>query len=249
MSGYIEARVVARHHWAPGLMTLTLDAPVPPFEPGQFMNLGLELGGHVVRRSYSIASAPGATLEFLLTELAEGALTPALFRLEVGAPLLVDAKPQGFFTLRWVPPAGNLWMIATGTGLAPYISMLRAGEVLRRFERIVVVHGVREAAQLAYATELERLCATHPRRISYVRLLTREAPTAGMLAGRIPAAIRDGRLETTAGLELSPEQTHVLLCGNPAMIDDTMHALGERGLRRHRVRNPGHITTEKYWDT
>jgi len=248
LSGYIEARVVARHHWAPRLMTLTIDAPVPPFEPGQFLNLGLELDGRVVRRSYSIASAPGEALEFLLTELAEGALTPALFRLEVGAPVLVDAQAQGFFTLRWVPPAGDLWMIATGTGLAPYISMLRAGEVLRRFERIVVVHGVREAAQLAYAGEIQQLCAAHPGRISYVPLLSREEPAAGMLAGRIPSAIQDGRLESAAGVELSPERSHVLLCGNPAMIDDTMRVLGERGLRRHRVRNPGHVTTEKYWD-
>ena len=69
-----------------------------------------------------------------------------------------------------------------------------------------------------------------------------------MPAGRIPSAIQDGRLESAAGVELSPERSHVLLCGNPAMIDDTMRVLGERGLRRHRVRNPGHVTTEKYWD-
>src|SRR4051812_11946435 len=140
MNGFVEGRVAARRDWAPGLITLTVDAQIEPFTPGQFANLGLESGAELTRRSYSIASAPGAPLEFYLKEVPAGVLTPKLTRLEVGARVLVERKPQGFFTLAYVPPCRDLWLVATGTGLGPFIAMLRSPEVWQRFERVSVVH-------------------------------------------------------------------------------------------------------------
>jgi len=249
VSGYVEGRITARHEWAPGLVTVTLDAALEPFVPGQFVNLGLELEGQIVRRSYSLASAPFARPEFYLTGLESGELSPALLRLGPGDSVLVDPKAQGFFTLNWVPPASELWMIATGTGLAPYLSMLRSAEVWQRFERIVLVHGVRERAHLTYRSELEALAVEHGGRLHRVSLVTRDPEAPSVLHGRIPAAILDGSLESAAGLSLSLERSHLLLCGNPAMIDDSVQALSTRGFTRHRTRKPGHITTEKYWET
>lgn len=248
MSGYVEAGISARREWAPGLVTLTVAAPLEPFKPGQFVNLGLELDGRLVRRSYSLASAPASPPEFYLTGLDGGELSPALLRLMPGERVLIDTRPQGFFTLDWVPPAPELWLLATGTGLAPFLSMLRSGEVFARSERVVLVHGVREPSHLAYGTELAELTALHPGRLVRVPVVSRDPSARGVVHGRIPAALADGRLEAAAGLGLSPERSHLMLCGNPAMIDDTVQALAPRGFARHRQRKPGHITTEKYWE-
>jgi ferredoxin/flavodoxin---NADP+ reductase len=218
----------------------------PTFRPGQFMNLGLQLPSGFVSRSYSLASAPGEELEVLLARVGEGALTPALFDLAVGAELSLDPKPQGFFTFDYVPPHRELWMLATGTGLGPFISMLRSGEAFARAERVVLVHGARTAADLAYRAELEELVRDKAGGFVYVPVLSRK-PEPDLLQGRLTGALASGQLEQRAGLKLAPEASHVLLCGNPAMIDEVIAQLAERGLRRHRQRNPGHITTEKYW--
>lgn len=210
------------------------------------MNLGLELPGGFVSRSYSLASAPGRPLEVLVARVAEGALTPALFDLHTGATLVLDPKPQGFFTFDYVPAHQHLWLFATGTGLGPFLSMLRSGAAFERASRVILVHGTRGPRELAHRTELEQLVREKAGAFSYVPVLSRE-PEAQLLSGRLTTALESRALEQNVGLEISPESAHVLLCGNPAMIDDVTRLLGERGLRRHRQRSPGHITTEKYW--
>ncbi len=246
MTGFAAGRVVARRDWAPGLTTLTIDAAIQPHTAGQFVNLGLERGGELVRRSYSIASVPGAPLEFYLKEVPGGALTPELVRLPLGASVMVEQKPQGFFTLAYVPPCRDMWFVATGTGLGPFISMLRGPEVWARFERVVVVHGARHAEQLSYADELMQLSATHTGRFTRVPLVSggNHGPA---LPGRVTTAFADGSLEARAGFSLDPERSHLMLCGNPDMILELTALLANRGLRKHRVRTPGHISAEKYW--
>ncbi len=237
--------LIERHDWAPGLATFRLDAS-PAFEAGQFFNFGVDTPEGAVRRSYSAASAPGELLEFYVTAVPGGALTPSLFDLSVGSSLELDTKPQGFFTLKYVPRTRDAWLLATGTGLGPFISMLRGAELWEHFERVFLVHGVRERAHFAYSDELRQL-ETKRGNFRYLRCLSREAPAEGEAAGRIPAALTDGRLQALAGAELEPEHCHVLLCGNPQMIDDTHEALKPLGLVKHRVRKPGHISSEKYW--
>jgi ferredoxin/flavodoxin---NADP+ reductase len=246
MNGFVEGRVAARRDWAPGLITLTVEAEIEPFVAGQFVNLGLEAGSELTRRSYSIASAPGAPLEFYLKEVPAGALTPRLTRLALGARVLVERKPQGFFTLAYVPPSRELWLVATGTGLGPFIAILRAAEVWQRFERVSVVHGVRHAEQLSYTEDLAKLSTVHRGRLSYTPIVSGGAP-GGALPGRVTTAFADGSLEARAGLSLDPERSHLMLCGNPDMILELTAVLALRGLRKHRVRTPGHITAEKYW--
>jgi ferredoxin--NADP+ reductase len=247
MHGWSEGQVAARHDWAPGLFSLTVSAEVEPFEPGQFVNLALDLNGAIERRSYSIASPPGAPLEFLVAEVKTGVLTPSLCALQPGQKLLVERKPQGFFTLKWVPAARHLWLVATGTGLGPFLSILRAPDVYSRFERVVLVHGARQRTHLAYRTELLALERERGGQLDIAWLVSREPAGEGILAGRVTTALADGSLEKDVGLALSPADSHVMLCGNPAMIEETTSLLGERGLKKHRVRNPGHITVEKYW--
>jgi ferredoxin/flavodoxin---NADP+ reductase len=240
-----ETTVTARHDWAPGLMTLQLSER-PQFRPGQFMNLGLALPSGFVSRSYSLASPPGQPLQVLLARVDEGSLTPALFTLREGSTLSLDPTPQGFFTFDYVPPHRELWLIATGTGLGPFLSMLRSGEAFARAERVVLVHGVRGASELAHRAELEQLGAGGGGQFAYVPVLSRR-PESALLSGRVTAHLASGELERRAGQLISPESTHVLLCGNPAMIEEVTTLLLARGLKRHRQRSPGHITTEKYW--
>lgn len=226
-------------------MTLMLAAR-PSFRPGQFMNLGLYLPSGFVSRSYSLASAPGEPLEVLLARVGVGELTPALFELQAGSTVVLDPKPQGFFSFDFVPPHRELWMLATGTGLGPFLSMLRSGVAFQHAERVVLAHGVRGASELAHREELEQLARTRDGSFRYVPTLS-QASEAGLLDGRLTHVLSNGELEARAGLRLDPAHGHVMLCGNPAMIDDVTAQLAERGLRKHRQRSPGHITTEKYW--
>lgn len=226
-------------------MTLTL-AERGSFRPGQFMNLGLHVGAQFVSRSYSLASAPGEPLEVLLARVGEGALSPALFELAVGAAITLDPKPQGFFSLDYVPPHEELWMLATGTGLGPFLSMLRSGVAFERARRVVLAHGTRGPLDLAHQAELVELTRERAGAFSYLPVLSRE-PMAGALDGRLTTVLASGELEASAQTRIDAERSHLLLCGNPAMIEDVTTQLVARGLRRHRQRAPGHITTEKYW--
>ena len=242
-----ESQLVRRHVWAEGLISVAVDAVVSPFVPGQFVNLGLDLAGERVKRSYSLASAPGEPGEFYLAHVPGGVLTSPLFELQVGDKLWIDDRALGFFTLDHVPEANHLWLLATGTGLGPFLSMLRTEQVWRRFSRIVLVHGVRQIAHLGYAELLSGLARDKASQFTYLPAITREAPPAGGLAGRLPQLVASGLLEQSAGLQLSALDSHVLLCGNPDMLNEVQAVLGERGMQKHRPRKPGHITFESYW--
>ena len=237
------ATIVARSEWADGLWTMRLDARVD-FEPGQFVNLALEVDGEIVKRAYSLASAPGQHAEFYLVRVEGGALTPRLCALGVGDQVLIDPRPHGYFTLDRVPDTGALWLVSTGTGLGPFVSMLRSGRLWPRFSRVVLVNGARYVAHLGYRDELESLAAAREPLV-YVPLITRE-DDEHVMRGRIPALIDNGFLEKAAGSPLD-ERCHVMLCGNPDMIVDCMATLAKRGLRKHRSRKPGHVTIERYW--
>lgn len=235
-------RVAARRTWDDGLFTLRLDA-ARDFTPGQFTRVGLRLDDHDVHRAYSIASAPGRPLELFVVRVEGGRLTPSLDALAPGDALWVDRRCRGKFTAAALPDdARRLWLVGTGTGLAPYVAMLRDGAVLDRFDEVVVVHGARWARQLAYR---EELAAEDGWR--YVAALTRE-DADGLPRGRLPDLLASGALEAAAGLRLDPDAgDHVLLCGNPSMIEAMKDRLAARGLPPHTRRAPGRVHTERYW--
>ncbi len=244
---WLDTRVVERKEWNDKLATFVLDADIGPFKPGQFADLALEAKGQRVSRSYSIASAPGQPLEFFVAYVEDGTLTPSLFDLAPGDALQVRAPAAGTFTLDRIPPCRHLWLVATGTGLAPYVSMWRASGALDSFERVVVVHGVRYGRDMAYADELRSLASAQPERIRVVHALTRDPTVPGVLHGRITDLLRAGELERAVGLRLDPADSHVMLCGNPAMIKEMASILEERGLRRNTHRTPGQFSFEAYW--
>jgi ferredoxin--NADP+ reductase len=238
---WLEGRVLENRHWTDALFSLRVEAPRLAFEAGQFVRIALE---ERIARPFSFVNPPAdPVLEFYGIVVPEGPLSPRLARLRAGERLLVASNPAGFLVLSEVPDADTLWLVSTGTGIAPFLSILRTEIPWRRFRNVVLVHAVRHARELTYQEVIREISKKNPLR--YVSVVSRET-APGSLAGRIPAAIRDGRLETAAGLSLD-QLSHVMLCGNPDMLKDASGALAERGMRKHRRRTPGHITVESFW--
>jgi ferredoxin--NADP+ reductase len=247
MSKWLEGRVVGQKRWTDRLCSLQVAAPLGRFEAGQFTNLALDVDGERIARPYSLVNPPGSEPhEFYYNVVAAGPLSPRLAALSSGDAVFVAPNVAGFLVLAEVPDAENLWLIATGTGLGPFLSILRTEAPWKRFTRVTLVHATRTAAEQSYRELLEAVGAARGEQFRRVAFVSREKAPA-TLEGRVPAAIGDGRLERAAGTELSAERSHAMLCGNPAMVTDVTAALAGRGMRKHRRRAPGHITVETYW--
>jgi ferredoxin--NADP+ reductase len=247
MSTWLEASVVENRHWTEALFSLRVAGAPLAFEAGQFVRIALDIDGERVARPFSMVNAPGEPmLEFYGIVVPQGPLSPRLARLRPGERLFVASNPAGFLVLSELPAAETLWLMSTGTGIAPFVSMLRAGTPWKRFRNVVLVHAVRHAPELVYRDDIERARAAHGARFAYVPVVSRE-DVPGTLRGRIPALISDGRLEGEARFELVAETSQVMLCGNPDMLKDTTAVLTGRGMRKNRRRTPGHITVESFW--
>ena len=229
------------------------DPTITSFEPGQYAELAFpELTtekGKLIRRQYSIASAPSDDrgFEFYIVLVPEGALTPKLWELQVGGRVWINPKCKGKFTLDPVPDGKDLVMIATGTGLAPFLSMWRRYNQENRWRRFIVIHGARYECDLGYRAELEKLAGENES-FFYIPTLTREESKDWQgHRGRVPTVLEDGHYEEIVGAPFCAEECHVFLCGNPQMIDDLEVSLAERGFRLHKKKDPGNLHIERYW--
>ena len=245
MADWITGTVTARTQWSDTLFSLVVNADVSPFKAGQFTKLAWHGKDKKVARAYSYVNAPGQDCEFYLVTIPEGQLTPYLAELQVGDELLVERSAAGFLTLDEVPAGRDLWLMATGTGVGPFVSMLAEGSCWQQFENIVLVHGVRLGEELGYRERISKL--TQDRlNFHYVPFVSREV-IEGTEPGRITHAIADGSLEQKVGLTFNPEHSRVMLCGNPQMVRDTLSELKLKGLQKHLRRKPGQILMENYW--
>jgi ferredoxin--NADP+ reductase len=245
MSRWLEGKVLENRVWTKTLFSLRVEAPRLKFEAGQFVRIALDLAGERVARPFSFVNAPeDPIMEFYGVIVPEGPLSPALARLKAGDPLLVADNPSGFLVLSEVPPAEDLWLVATGTGIAPFLSILRTETPWQRYRRVILVHAARHASELVYRDMISDL-QSRREQFSYVTFVSREKHAAS-LVGRIPEAIRDGRLEAVSQV-IAPERSQFMLCGNPQMLKDVAAELALRGLRKNRRRTPGHITVESFW--
>ncbi|MEE9614380.1 MAG: ferredoxin--NADP reductase [Thermodesulfobacteriota bacterium] len=268
----LNAVVTQRVELAPGLIVLRVKPEgwaLPDFIAGQFTVLGLPGSApritfsdgeepapepeKMIKRAYSIASSSVEKeyVEFYITLIRSGALTPRLFSLKVGDKLWMSQKFVGIFTLSQIEredTGGNIILLATGTGIAPYMSMLRT-ELERGDSRCyAVVHGARHSWDLGYRAEL-RTMARICKNFNYVPVISRpdEEPAGwGGKAGYIQDVWTDD-IETLFGFKPSPEDTHIFLCGNPAMIETMTDRLSSDGYAEHTKKQPGQIHTEKFW--
>ena len=266
----LNAKLIQRTELAPGLGIFRV-APVawtlPEFKPGQFAVLGLPgwaprcpeaerepdppEAQKIIRRAYSISSASleQEYLEFYICLVRSGALTPRLFALKIGDPVWLSPKVTGMFTLAQVPADQNLVLIATGTGLAPYMSMLRTHLEANVSRRFAVLHGAYHSWDLGYRTELftmQRLC----RNFAYLPIISDPqgeiTPWKGT-AGFVQDLWEQGANARAWGFQPRPGNTHIFLCGHPGMIQDCTTLLRKEGFVEHTHHVPGQIHVEKYW--
>ena len=244
-------KVLSVHRWTNTLFSFTMTRPAHfKFTAGQFARIGLKVGDDLVVRAYSVVSSPfGETLEFFSIVVPDGAFTSNLQHLKVGDELYLEKIPYGFLTLAryQLPMPNDLWLLATGTGLAPFISMLQDFEVWQKYKNIHLVYSVRTASELAYVDRIQEVADTFGEGhtgFKFVPIITRD-PNAP-LHDRLPVLIENRALEKTVGLDFNPQTSHIMLCGNPQMVEDTKEALKARGLTMNR-RGEGNIAVENYW--
>ncbi|MDR0588800.1 MAG: ferredoxin--NADP reductase [Burkholderiales bacterium] len=257
--GWQRGRVVARHDWNDRLFSLKIEAKLH-FNAGQFVSIGLPAtqenhgSESVVARAYSFVNPPHHTPhEFLIANVEGGLLSPRLAQLNEGDTVWLSA-PAGFLNGDDIPAKTVLWMLATGTGIAPYISLLNTDTVWNKFKRIVLIRGIRHLEDAVYQDRVERLQERYPDRLTFIECVTRLKDDEGLnnnpyhhrIYGRLTSALETGALEACAGDALAPETSHVMLCGSPVMIDEVLGLLKLRGMQRHRLSRPGHITLERY---
>jgi ferredoxin--NADP+ reductase len=263
-----NATVIGREEINPQLLIMRVrpDGELYDFKPGQFAVLGL-LGGaprveeaapdeppvepdKMIRRAYSIASSSleRRYIEFYLTLITSGQLTPRLFALAHGSRIFLGPKASGIFTLDRVPAEKSVVLIATGTGLAPYISMLRTMLVNDSRRKFVILHGARYGWDLGYRGELESLARLRPN-LTYIPSITRpdQDPHFHGYTGRIQALMEQGVLEKESGVALDPQQAEVFLCGNPEMVKVATTMLEGKGFAAKGGNGPVTIHVEEYW--
>lgn len=243
---WVEGRIIGKHRWSKDLYSVQIAAEVDEFQAGQFTKVALDIDGERVGRPYSLVNPPEERpLEIYFNEVPDGPLTPRLSDREPGDPVWVSQKAGGVFTLDRIEPTETLWLLATGTALGVYLSILRTAAPWERFGRVILVHGVRESSDLTYRETIQSIAAANDGQFRFVPALSRER-VPGALSGRITDLITSGTLESHAGAAIDAETSHVMLCGNSAMIKDAKAILESRGLARHRRHAPGQYTTEQY---
>lgn len=246
MSEWVKGTIVGKHQWSDGLFSMHFDAPAIDFKAGQYTKVALDIGGDRIGRPYSLVNAPGEPpLEIYFNEVPDGSLTPRLSDLEQGDSVWLSALAGGIFTLETVQPSRTLWLLATGTALGVYLSILRTPDAWGKFEQVILVHGVRNRAELTYPETLAEIKEQRWGRFRFLPALSREDNGSG-LTGRITDLLKSGALEDRVGDKIDSKSSHVMLCGNAEMITEAKSILEKRGLERHRRHAPGQYSTEQY---
>ena len=246
MADWLDGKVIEKIRWNERLFSLRIQSDLGDFLPGQFVRVALEIDGERVARPYSLVNRPGdAYQEIYFNIVPEGPLSPRLAELEAGDDIFVTDTPNGFLTIEEVPQCKHLWLAATGTGVGPFLSILKGEDVWQKFDKVVLAYSVRDQSELAYQEQVEKISEQHDEKFSFVPFITREA-VEGAFNKRITDAIEDGSLEGRVGVAINDADSHVMMCGNSEMISSVSACLAQRGMRKHRRREPGHITTEKY---
>lgn len=273
----IRVKVIEVTRWAPTLLSFKVTRPDGfKFTAGQFVRLGIhgkdlqyfaqnhetklitsetqdksiDLDGYVFR-AYSVASSPyDEFIEFFSVVIPEGEFTSKVNHIQVGDSLLLNTTPFGYLTLAryQLPLPNDLWLLATGTGLAPFLSILKTIDVWQQYQRIILVYSARTSQELAYQAEIgsiKSIYGDNGAAFVFLPIVTREADYAGEKA-RIPNLILSGKLTQLVGQKLDKERSHVMVCGNPQMVEDTKEALKSIGLTMNR-RGEGNIAVENYW--
>jgi ferredoxin--NADP+ reductase len=253
MSAFLEERVLSVHHWTDRLFTFTTTRdPALRFSNGHFTMIGLKLEtGKPLLRAYSIVSPNYEEyLEFLSIKVPDGPLTSRLQHIQVGDTIIVGKKPTGTLLIDYLLPGKRLYMFGTGTGLAPFMSLVRDPATYEKFEEVILVHGVRQVEELAYRELLTDHLPKHEflgemvtRQLRYYPTVTREAFRT---MGRVTELIENGKLAADLGMpDMDPATDRAMICGSPAMLRDLKHLLEQYGFKEGNTTRPGDFVIER----
>ncbi|MEF7614972.1 ferredoxin--NADP reductase [Aquincola sp. MAHUQ-54] len=252
MSAFLEEKVLSVHHWTDRLFTFTTTRDTAlRFSNGHFTMIGLRVNGKPLLRAYSIVSPNYEEhLEFLSIKVPEGPLTSKLQHVQVGDTIIVGKKPTGTLLIDYLLPGKRLYLVGTGTGLAPFMSIIRDPATYEKFEQVVLFHGVRQKDELAYhdlvvdhLPKHEFLGEMISQQLLYYPAVTRESYRN---MGRITDLIATGKLFTDLGVpDLNPAEDRVMICGSPSMLRDLKHLLEERKFKEGNTTTPGDFVIER----
>ncbi|QHE87366.1 ferredoxin--NADP reductase [Hydrogenophaga sp. BPS33] len=252
MSAFSEEKVLSVHHWTDRLFTFTTTRDESlRFSNGHFTMLGLRVDGKPLLRAYSIVSPNHEVyLEFLSIKVEDGPLTSRLQHVQVGDTVIVGRKPTGTLLIDYLLPGRRLYLVGTGTGLAPFMSIIRDPDTYEKYEQVVLVHGVRQVDELAYHDLVtdhlprhELLGETIANQLLYYPTVTREVFRN---QGRVTELIETDKLSADLGLPpLDPAEDRVMLCGSPGLLADLKHILEGRGFREGNTSTPGDFVIER----
>lgn len=252
MSAFNEEKVLSVHHWTDRLFTFTTTRDQSlRFSNGHFTMIGLRVNNKPLLRAYSIVSANYEEhLEFLSIKVPDGPLTSRLQHIQVGDSIIVGRKPTGTLVIDYLLPGRRLYLMSTGTGLAPFMSIIRDPATYEKFEQVVLVHGVRQVDELAYHDLLVEHLPNHEflgemvtSQLRYYPTVTRETYKN---MGRVTELIENGKLTSDLGLPaLDAAEDRVMICGSPAMLRDLKHMLETRGFKEGNTSTPGDFVIER----
>ena len=252
MSNLIRETVTSVHHWNETLFSFkTTRDQGPRFKNGHFTMIGLEINNKPLLRAYSIASANyEEEMEFFSIKVPDGPLTQHLQKLEVGDEILVGTKPVGTLVTDNLLPGKNLYLLSTGTGLAPFMSIIKDYEIYEQFDNVILTHGVRYVSELAYQDYIQQELPNNEYFGEYVRDKLIYYPTVTrepyQNTGRLTDLIRTGKLTADIGLtDLNPEHDRFMLCGSPAMLEELTQMLDSMGFKETRAGEVGHYVIER----
>jgi ferredoxin/flavodoxin---NADP+ reductase len=252
MSNFYEAEVLSVHHWTDRLFSFTTTRePSFRYQSGQFAMIGLDVDGRPLMRAYSMVSPHyDEQLEFLSIKVPDGPLTSRLQNIQVGDSILVGRKASGTLLSQNLLPGKHLYLLGTGTGLAPFMSIVQDPDIYEKFEKVILVHGCRQVDELAYQKRIAAELPNHEflgemvaGRLIYYPTVTRE-PFENQ--GRIPDLLKSAHFYDKLGVPaLDIEHDRFMLCGSPAMLKDTVDVLHTRGLKEGNMSHPGHYVIER----
>lgn len=248
MAAWLEGTIVEKQQWCEDLFSLKISTSSPlQFSAGQFVNVALNIDDKRTNRPYSLVNSPqDSLLEIHFNAVKEGLLSPELAKLVAGDRIEVSERASGLLTLSEMPDVPNLWLLATGTGLGPFLSILKTAEPWQRFKKIILAYSVKTLESQAYQSDFEMLQSRYPEKFCFAPFITREE-IKNTFHSRLTQSIESGALEKHVGLTLSADNNHIMLCGNSTMISEVTILLEGKGLRRHTRREPGNIAIEKYY--
>ncbi|QJC32863.1 FAD-binding oxidoreductase [Enterobacteriaceae endosymbiont of Donacia semicuprea] len=250
MTEWIIGNIKDIKYWTKNLFSIILNAKVNNFIAGQFTKLALKINGKKIQRVYSYINSPkNKNHEFYISNIRGGKLTPYLYKLKINDEIMISKNALGIFTLNNINICKNLWMLSTGTGIGPYLSILQDDICFEKFQKIILVHSIRYINDFNYLNIVNKIKKKYNNKFKIQIVLTRNNNVNNsILYGYIPDLIKNGNLEKKIGIKIDKKDSHIMLCGNPNMIKETRRILEiDKNLSRNLSNQNGNITSEQYW--